>query len=303
MGGATMDSGEGGSRALSQADRAAFSAALLKFLDELEPLIRAGFGEEVAGSRAEQLAKGSYPSRSQGPYPGRNALETVLFATLAGIDHSRLLARSLLREDAAFSIATLARGAVESYARAWWMIEPQDDEELVVRWLSALASELGRYGKVRPDAVLHEMRGRNSNAATELIGVLDDIERITGSRIPREVRYTAMAASLADSWGANGRIVYSDLSGVAHGESLGIHAFVEADDNASAYRVGLSGRWGLTSAQWVLRASASVSREVLKILGREVHSSHPCAVAHDDAARVILSARTHIFGTDTATEN
>lgn len=72
-----MDSDGGGTRALSQADRAAFSAALLRFFDELDPLIRSGFGDEVTGSRAERLAKGSYASNSQGPYPGRNALETV----------------------------------------------------------------------------------------------------------------------------------------------------------------------------------------------------------------------------------
>jgi hypothetical protein len=214
-----------GSWTLSQADRANFSAALLTYFDELEPLIMSGFGEEVGGSRAARLARETFASSSQGPYPGRNALETAIFATLAGIDHSRLLARSLQFEDAAFSIATLARGAVEAFARAWWMIEPQDNEEMVVRWLSGLASELDTFARVKSDAVLHEMRGRDSNAATALVGVLDDIERITGTRTPRKISYTAMAASLADQWKVNGRAVYSDLSGVAHGESLGIHGF------------------------------------------------------------------------------
>ncbi len=295
-----MASEEASLRALSQADRTAFSSALLTFLDQLEPLIRRGFGEELAGSRAERLAKGVFPSESQGPYPGRNALETVLFATLAGIDHSRLLARSLLHEDAAFSIATLARGAVEAYARAWWMLEPKEDEELVVRWLSALASELETFARIRPNAVLHEMRGRNSNAATQHVGVLDDIERLTGSRTPRKLSYTALAASLADQWKANGRVVYSDLSGVAHGESLGIHSFVEADDDAAAYRVGLSARWGLMGTQWALSASTFVGRDVLKMLGTELPSSHPCVVAHNAAAQVLASARLRIIGSGTA---
>lgn len=295
-----MGSGGSGTRTLSRSDRAAFSAALLTYFDALEPLILSGFGDEVAGSRAERLAKGSYASESQGPYPGRNALETVLFATLAGIDHSRLLARSLLREDAAFSIATLARGAVEAHARAWWMMEPQDDQELVVRWLSALASELKTFARVSPDAVLHEMRGRNSNATTQLAGVLDDIERLTGSRTPRELSYTSMATSLADQWKANGRVVYSNLSGVAHGESLGIHAFVEADDAEAVYRVGLSGRWGLMGAKWVLSASTLVGAKVLEMLGKEVPSSHPCAVAQEAAVQVLDSARARILGSDTA---
>ncbi|MGO3885362.1 MAG: hypothetical protein ACTJHU_03600 [Mycetocola sp.] len=295
-----MDSIGDSSRALSQADRTAFSVALLRFFDELEPLILSGFGEELAGSRAERLAKGNFGSHSQGPYPGRNALETVLFATLAGLDHSRLLARSFLHEDVAFSIATLTRGAVEAYARAWWMIEPEDDEEMIVRWLSALVSELEAFARIRPDAVLHEMRGRDSNAPAALQGMLDDIERLTGSRTPRKVSYTALAATLADRWNANGRVVYSDLSGVAHGESLGLNAFVEPDEEARMYRVELSGRWGLMSAQWALSASTLVSREVLKMLGREFAPTHPCAVAHDAAVQVITSARSRILGLDTA---
>ncbi|GAB3633476.1 hypothetical protein GCM10027421_28290 [Microbacterium shaanxiense] len=171
---------------------------------------------------------------------------------------------------------------------------------MVVRWLSGLASELDTFARVKPDAVLHEMRGRDSNAPVALQGVLDDIERLTGSRTPRKVSYTALAATLADQWKANGRVVYSDLSGVAHGESLGLHGFVEADDEAGLYRVELSGRWGVMSAQWVLSASTLVSREVLKLLGREFCPTHPCAAAHDAAAQVLASARRRILGFGTA---
>lgn len=278
-------------RALAAHDRQQISASLLAFLAELESLILTGFGEEVPGSRAEGLAKGNFPSDSQGPHPGRNAMETVLFSTLAGIDHARLFARSLLLEDAAFGLATLTRGSVEAYARAWWFIEPQEDLELVTRWLSGLATELEMFARLRPDAVLHEMRGRDSNAAAERERVLDDLERLTGSRKVRTASYTAMASALGDQWKANGRVVYSDLSGVAHGESLGLHSFIEADDIAGVYRTSISDRSGAVYASWVLAASSIVGRNVLELLGRAVAADHPCAVAHDAAARTIAEVK------------
>ncbi len=175
------------------------------------------------------------------------------------------------------------------------MIEPPDDEEMVVRWLSALASELKTFARVKPDAVLYEMRGRHSDAKTELIKVLDDIELITGNRKPRSLSYTALAASLADQWRANGRTIYSDLSGVAHAESLGIHGFVDVDDHTGAYRVELSGRWGYYSADWVLAASTLVSRGVLQVLGTQIPPTHACALAHDAAAGVLASARERLL--------
>lgn len=282
-------------RSLSTRDRQDISGSLLNFLGELEALVESGFGEERPGSRAERLATTSFPSASQGPYPGRNALETVLFATLAGIDHARLFARSIVQEDAAFALATLTRGSVEAYARAWWIIESEDDVELVTRWLSGLADELASFERLRPDRVLHEVRGRNSTAAEELEGVLDDIEQLTGARKPRAVSFTKMASSLADQWKANGRIVYSDLSGVAHGESLGIHSFVEADDDASVYRTTLNERSGIAYSGWVLAASGFVGREVLTLIGQNVTLGQACAAAQERAVRTMSRLRERIL--------
>ena len=276
---------------LSESDRRQIFESLLGFLDELEPLVLDCFGEELPGSRAEMLSQGEFPSDSQGPYPGRNAMETALFSTLAGIDHARTFARSLLLEDAAFALATLTRGSIEAYARAWWFIQPEDDTEVILRWLSGLAAELKVFARLRPDATLHEVRGRNSVAAAEHERVLDDIERLTGARKPRAINYTSMASTLADQWTSNGRIVYSDLSGVAHGESLGLHSFVQADDLAGVYRTALTDRSGTVYASWILAASSFVGRRILEFGGRGVNPGHSCAVAHDRAAQIIMAAK------------
>lgn len=268
-------------------DRVLVSEKLLAFINEFEPLIHRGFGEEIPGSRAERLARGSFPSDSQGPFAGRNAIETALFAALAGTDHVRLLAHAILREDAAFSLATLTRGAVESFARSMWLIESDEDEEVILRWLSGLARELSYDANESPTKPLGELRGRATTFIEAREGILDDIEKLSGSRSPRPVKYGELAASLINRSKSDGRAVYSQLSSVAHGESLGHHGFVSVDVDdqlGEKYVVSLHEMWGASYATQAFAASSVLSRELLKLLGIVVPSGGSFAVAHDDAA-------------------
>ncbi|MEV7633622.1 hypothetical protein AB0N64_14580 [Microbacterium sp. NPDC089318] len=277
------------------AERAEISESMLAFLGELKEILLSGFGPEPAGSRAERLGQIHEPSFSQGPYPGRNAMETALFATLAGVDHAQAVAHALRSPDLSFSLATLTRGAVESYGRAWWLIEPEDDDELIVRWLSGLVSELSQFEKVNPGGILTELRGRNSDVESEMPRLLDEIEHRTKSRKPLSISYTRLATQLVDQIGANGRYQYSHLSGVAHGESMGHHGFVEVDDVNGVYRVGLDERWGISYARQTFAASSFVGKKMLALLGRTVNPGHPCAVAHDRAADLIWTAKARVF--------
>ncbi|MBD8477702.1 hypothetical protein [Microbacterium sp. CFBP 8794] len=274
----------------SPMDRADVSTALLTFVTQLKPLLLSGFGEGPSGSRAQRLGLIHDPNCSQGPFPGRNAMETALFAALAGVDHLQSLAHALQRADAAFSTATITRGAVESFARAWWLIEPESDNEVMYRWLSAMASEMAMLIKVNPSLVLGEMHGRNTRADEVRQNVLDDIGRLTGSRNPLNVSPTKLATELGDKTGLQGRWRYSHLSGVAHGESTGIHGFVDVDDNAGVYRIGLNARWAAMYAHQAFLSASYVSRQMLAVLGRSVPPGHPCAVAHDAASEAIVRA-------------
>jgi hypothetical protein len=222
-------------------------------------------------------------------------METALFATLAGVDHVQSFAHAIVRDEVAFSTATVTRGAVESFARAWWLIEPESDSETIHRWLSAMASELAMMLKVDPTLVLGEMRGRNTPAADVRPQILDDIERLTGSRNPLPVSPTALATQLGDRVGLKGRWRYSHLSGVAHGESTGIHGFIEADDTIGTYRVGLDARWGAMYAHQAFSSASYVGKRMLALLGRSVPAGHPCALAHDAAAEAIATAQANAF--------
>jgi len=279
---------------LSDADRDQLSSSLLRFLEQLEPLVLEGLGAEVPDSRAERLAAIETPDGSQGPRPGRNALETALFGTVAGIDHSRQAAIALRDGRATFALATLTRGALESYARASWLIDTTSDEDLLTRWLSGIAAELSWSIKVRPGAPLMELRGRHSTAEAELVRVLDDIEDLTGSRKPLSASSTALASDLLDRAGWKGRAAYSQLSAVAHGEPMGIHGFVDISDSTGAHTVQLHQRWALSYVGQLLATSTFVGRNLLRTLGRDVGPTHPSAAAHTEAARVVETLKSRI---------
>ena len=274
---------------LSPHDREVLSGTFLRFLDELKPLLLSGFGEEIAGSRAEQLVTGSFASTSQGPHPGRNAIETVLFATLAGLDHSRLLMSSIRQEGTTFALATLTRGAIEAYARAWWLIEDESNKEVLVRWLSAIAKELQSLERFAPNTPLKELRGRDSSPGDEREKALNDIERLTGSRKPRDIGYASLATALQGNFDSRARMNYSHLSGVAHGESLGINGFIGVDDVAHTYDIALPERWGMAFVSQAFRATAFTARKVLVLVGRDVGETHPCVIAHDEASTAIAT--------------
>jgi hypothetical protein len=223
-----------------------------------------------------------FGATSQGDNPGRNALDTMLFATLAGLDHARSFARLLAEADVSFSLAALTRGSLEAYARAWWLADVGSDKDFILRWLSALASELETVKRVRPDQPLQELRGRDSSVQEQLEAVLDDIEHLRGSRQALRLSYTTLAAALADKVGLLGRVEYSHLSGVAHAESLGINGFVHVDD-AGGYSVELPGRWALSYSRLLLSTGTFVVVAVRRVLGYEVEPTDPFGIAHDSA--------------------
>lgn len=177
---------------------------------------------------------------------------------------------------------------MEAFARAWWFLEPSSDEQLVVRWLSGLAAELGMADRTGTGARLTNMRGGGeTTASAELEGVLDDIERLTGSRSPLKVRYTDLASGLIAQSNPNGRAFYSQISGVAHGESLALHGFVT--DEAGYFEIYLPSRWGISYVTQILSSATFVTRKLLEALGRTEREVQTIAEAHDDLAYYLTS--------------
>lgn len=222
-------------------------------------------------------------------------METALFATLAGVDHAQLVAVAIADEELSFSVATAARGTLESFGRAWWLIEPEADRDMMARWLSGLSAEISMYMNVNPGAKLDELRGRHADPEEAHAAVLDDLERLTGSRKPESARPTALTTGLVNRIGTNGRYQYSHLSGVAHGESMGHHGFVDLNDALGTYDVGLDERWGVSYARQAFSAASFLGKQMLMLLGRPVLPGHPCAVAHDAAAATIWAERARAF--------
>lgn len=155
--------------------RGSISTVLVEVVDQLNGLIQAMFrdGPSNDNCRAFLISATERPEVvSMGEAPNDSAIRGILFATLAGMDHARLFAVALASDHPTFGLATLTRGAIEAYGRAWWFLQSSDETELLVRWLSAMSKELSMATRVDPSAVLAELRGFGTSAELQQQAVL-----------------------------------------------------------------------------------------------------------------------------------
>jgi hypothetical protein len=141
-----------------------------------------------------------------------------------------------------FSIATLARGAIEAYGRAWWYLSAENAEELLRRWLAARANSLRWQAKATAlDPVAH----------AENVRLYDDLVReaegLGMARAELRINYTVLATTAIDAilGSGAGAYYYGWLSAVAHAERSGLSsALTRIGDapipGASAWAMGLS---------------------------------------------------------------
>lgn len=282
---------------LSVEVREEISSALIVLIDSLNPLIqtlfREGHGSEC---RAATFSTEKYEVRSQGENPMNGAIRSILFSVLAGMDHVRMFAVGLGSERPAFGLATLTRGAMEAYARAWWFLRAEDGVALLTRWLSSTSKELSMAIHINPDVELFELRGQGTTAQSLQQTVLDDFERLTGTRKPLAVSYTTLTTALVRTFNKGARSHYSHLSAVAHGETLGIQGFFGADDNRGVLILGLPDYWGVNYAEQVFMSTSTVFRELLDFMGYTKRGDEPWVLAHDDVRAILLREHARVFG-------
>lgn len=159
----------------------------------------------------------------------RRAHEGLLSADLAGIDHLRAMA-ALLRSPVAtsVSVATVTRGAAEAFSRVHWMLTASSAAMLVLRHLSLVLSDIQYAGRLQPDVPLRTGVG-GSLAVEQYKQQLQSRLKAYGHDKPAPVGRTALAAAVLDDAVHDGRVKYSQLSSVAHGESIAVNAFIDLD--------------------------------------------------------------------------
>lgn len=148
------------------------------------------------------------------------AHRVIVTAIRAGADHHRAFADGVLGQRTTVSNWTLARGALEGYARAHYLLNAGDAGDLLVRHVGLILSEL-KYSKVSTYATRDGARFDPDHALLRML-----VERaLPAATVPSMTNLTT--ALLDDTApGAEGRRRYSQLSSAAHGESIGVQMFM-----------------------------------------------------------------------------
>jgi hypothetical protein len=135
----------------------------------------------------------------------------------------------LPKDGPVMSLATLTRGAVEAFGKAHYLLQASSPSELLRRHLNLGIAELSTSAKHSEFTLFN---GEHINGPAYIDG-LKAVLADEGLKA-ESVGVTALASTvLSDSApGAPGRAFYSQLSGVAHGETAGVTMFIGKDIEA-----------------------------------------------------------------------
>lgn len=254
--------------AMTTANRKDYASRLLSFTDETTSLLQAIFAIDPApGSPAHMLRvnETEIAGRWTGPIPVSQAQEAILLACVAGVDHARLFATSLMDPKVMFSVATVARSTIEAFSRAWWLLSAEDQKCLVNRWASAAYREISRLHRLNPNVHLLSWEGPTKRTADGLADILQDLTLVSDTGHVLAVSYTELATALGDEVSPSGRQLYSHLSSVAHGDALVLHGFM-----APTRRDGQAGLLAQLPEQYAKAYIDAVFISTAKVLRRLV---------------------------------
>lgn len=220
-----------------------------------------------------------------------------------GVDHLGALTLPLAsEEDFGPSIATLARGALEAFARGWWLLTGETED-------GAPAISSPELFEARSTALqLHELRTvvpkSRMIAADGTPMSIEEVraqlsERIaslapsTDVQVPGSTRSVSGILRALDVTSADAKRLYSQLSSAAHGEVSRLSPFAKPVDAEDTYTNAVPSElllpiarftcWGLTSlgrgytAMWGADAMTAYHDAILKPFGRVLDLTDPLA--------------------------
>jgi len=136
-----------------------------------------------------------------------------------------------------FSLATLTRGALEAFAKSYFLMSTDDPGELLSRHVSLTIAEMSVSSK-------HNQFVTQSGEPADINAFLDGQKNLLKERkLPLmtgpDLGVTRLVTTLLDS-SANagmGRKFYSQLSGVAHGETAALGMFLVAEPGKVQFKI------------------------------------------------------------------
>ncbi|MDP5225872.1 MULTISPECIES: hypothetical protein [Arthrobacter] len=185
------------------------------------------------GSRAEEDVND--PANSAFPAGGsciRRAQEAVAFSCFTAQDHLRAFAAVLTVGSGgpAMSLATLARGAIEAFGKAHFLLQTDTAEALVVKQLRLAITEVegsaahSEFRRVSGEPVEKDEHIAELKALLGEHGVVYDKKKHSEHKVSITTLATAVINDSTPD--AKGRASYSQLSAVAHAESPGTAQFI-----------------------------------------------------------------------------
>ncbi len=156
---------------------------------------------------------------------------SILLATAAGSDHVRAFTGALDHRQATVAMGTLVRGAIEAFAKSYYLLSADSTEDFIARHIALTADELKyplRYSRFR------EWNGKVTDgsgypAAHRRIAVELGLPKIALPTEQEKVRVLLSAATTGLEVGGD---VYSQLSGAAHAVTSALGMYLVQDGSA-----------------------------------------------------------------------
>ncbi|MFF3027740.1 hypothetical protein [Microbacterium sp. NPDC057944] len=264
------------------------SRALLSVARALEETI----GDCMSASPPEQ-SQASVWFRSRDPSDvAKHVMQGFLaveFATLSAADHLRglnVLVRSV--PPLTTSAVTLARGALESTAKAWYFTTAPNVTEFLLRYLSSRHAEY-RYPMHFNESLL-SLGGEEVDPTEGAAETLRELSRLGFAR-PEKVDISSRVAALLDAADGSegGRKNYSGLSSVAHAEHIGLANFYSFDREANRGKLTLRRELILELVSVLVLAAIQHLAELCRVFGDQAPHIARLEATSERAMGAVLS--------------
>ena len=163
-------------------------------------------------------------------YPVPLAHTDIAVAILTGLDHlAGFASLAANAHPSAPAMATVTRGAIEVFARAHWLLRASDIRDMVARHTAITLRDLKfpvKFGQEMQAGSKEVITATDHRDAIELFKTREQLPSVPVPGI------TDMTVALIDDTFGKGRGYYSQLSGVAHGESFAINMFLQLNNSS-----------------------------------------------------------------------
>lgn len=146
---------------------------------------------------------------------------------------------------------------------------------------------------IEPQQVLTDLSGTDVPLGDVRQRNLSAIRQLAPDGKPLACRPTKLATEMASVINQKGRLLYSSLSAVAHGEALGLHGFVENSeiDGRHFFRIKLPAKVALAYSEQVFSILALALKSMMEYGSFPRSSANEWGRLHDECLNTFTAIR------------